>query len=249
MNRLLVGCYTYAEFAACTVAWLPIMLATRLAHRRDATPRVPGRWLRRLARVSTRLSPTWHFTVEGKGPPDIAQRPYVVIANHESSADPFLLSFLPWDMRWVAKEELFRVPLVGWLLRLAGEVPIRRGDKDSAERMMAICRDTLAKGLSVMIFPEGTRSRDGELLPFKDGAFQLAIAAQVPVLPVCIEGTRACLPKGSPWLGNADASVRILSPIPTAGMSPDDVPRLRELARRRLSEARQKRATPCDAGA
>ena len=238
MRNALRGSYTYLELAACMVAWLPILAALRTRHRHDCVPRVEGRWMRRFGRVSTRLSGMWQFSVEGKAPRDIGTHPYVVVANHLSMADPFLLSFLPWDMRWVAKEELFRVPLTGWLLRLSGDIPLRRGDGDSVREMMAACRSTLDAGLSVMLFPEGTRSRDGGIQPFKDGAFRLAIDAQVPVLPIAIDGTRDCRPKGSWWFGPARATARILDPVPTRGLTEGDVASLKEEVRGRIASAR-----------
>ncbi len=234
MRHVLHGAYTYLELAACMLAWLPLLAVAHARHRRDAAPRIEGRWLRRMARVTTRLSGMWRFSVEGNAPADIGNRAYVVVANHTSTADPFLLSFLPWDMRWVAKEELFRIPVTGWLLRLSGDIPLRRGDGDSVKEMMAACRATLAAGLPVMLFPEGTRSHDGKLQPFKDGAFRLAIEAQVPVLPVAIEGTRDCRPKGSLWFGRARATARILAPVPTRGLGQSDVGRLREAVRERI---------------
>jgi 1-acyl-sn-glycerol-3-phosphate acyltransferase len=95
--------------------------------------------------------------------------------------------------------------------------------------MMRECRRTLDGGMSVMMFPEGTRSPDGALLPFKPGAFDLAIAAGVPILPVAIDGTRACRPKGSKWFGEAHAVARVLAPIPTTGLVPAEA---RDLAER-----------------
>ena len=237
MRTIFHGSYTYLELAACMVAWLPVLAAAHLRHRHDRVPRIEGRWMRRFGRVTTRLSGMWRFSVEGEAPADIGTRPYVVVANHLSTADPFLLSFLPWDMRWVAKEELFRIPLTGWLLRLSGDIPLRRGNGASIKETMATCRATLDAGLPVMLFPEGTRSRDGELQPFKDGAFRLAIDAQVPVLPIAIEGTRDCRPTGSWWFGRARAKARILAPVPTRGLGVGDVARLRETVRGLIAAA------------
>jgi 1-acyl-sn-glycerol-3-phosphate acyltransferase len=245
MKRALLGTYSYAEFGACLGAWLPILAGSRLIHRNDPVPRMPGRWLRRLARVTTRLSPLWKFEVRGTAPSDIGTHAYVVVCNHESSADPFLLSHLPWDMRWVAKQELFRTPMSGWALSLSGDIPLRRGDAESVRAMLAECRRTLGEGLSVMMFPEGTRSEDGTIGRFKDGAFELAIDAGVPVLPLALTGTRDCRPKGSRWFGEASAVVRVLEPMPTAGMTREDLPRLRDEARERIvaavSELRRER--------
>ncbi len=232
-----LGLYTYVEFGATVLAFLPIMGASWLRHRGDPTQRMPGRWMRRLGWVSSALTPLWNFRTEGAPPTDIDHKAYVVVANHESAADPFLLCWLPWDMRWVAKEELFKLPLLGWTFKWSGDIPLRRGDGDSVKTMLQACRDAIDGGISVMMFPEGTRSKTGQLLPFRDGAFRLAIEAQVPVLPLAILGTRDCLQKHSKWLGHATATVRVLEPIPTAGMTLDDLPRLRDQARATIQAA------------
>lgn len=235
MRRALLGLWTYFEFFLVAFVWLPLLAVVALLHRGDPACRVRGRWMRRFGRAAYRFQTIWRFSVEGTPPPDIGRRAYVVVANHESTADPFLLSWLPWDMRWVAKEELFRLPWIGWMLRCGGDIQLRRGHGESIREMMAECRRTLAAGVPVMMFPEGTRSPDGRLLPFKDGAFVLAIEAGVPVLPVATAGTRNCRPKGSIWFGEARARVRVLEPIETAGMTLADVPRLKELVRERIA--------------
>ena len=193
--------------------------------------------MRRLGKTSSALSPLWKFTVEGEPPPDIDHKPYVVVANHESQADPFLLSWLPWDMRWVAKEELFKPPLTGWAMRLGGDIKLRRGEKGSVVAMMRECEAAIAGGISVMLFPEGTRSRDGTLLPFKNGAFDLAIRTQVPILPIAIAGTRKMRPKGSKWFGKARACAKILPALPTAGLGAADLEGLRDRTRDLISGA------------
>ncbi|MCA9595488.1 MAG: 1-acyl-sn-glycerol-3-phosphate acyltransferase [Myxococcales bacterium] len=237
MAQVLLGTYTYAEFLACAVTFVPIMGVSHFRHRKDPTQRMPGRWMRRFGRFTSSLTPVWRFSVDGTPPADILERPYVVVSNHESTADPFLLSFLPWDMRWVAKEELFKIPLIGQMMHFGGDIPLKRGARDSVERMMDECKKTLAGGLPVMLFPEGTRSPNGELLPFKNGAFQLAIEAGVPVLPVALAGTRNCRPKGSKWFGRARALARVLEPVDTRGMTGADVERLRDSVRDRIRGA------------
>lgn len=232
MNTKLRAAYTYLEFGAVLVGSLPLTALSAFRHRHDPVPRMAGRWVRRLGRASGRLVPSWKFSIEGAPPADIAHRGYVVVANHESQADPILLSSLPWDMRWVAKAEIFRVPFAGWVIGLGGDIPIRRGDKASVEEMMHACRETLRHGLSVMIFPEGTRSRDGALLPFKAGAFELAMESGSPILPVALAGTRRCRPKGSFWFGEAEAIAKVLSPIdPRDFRGPNAVAELRDATR------------------
>ncbi len=237
MKNVATGLFTYTEFGVVLGSFLPIMAVAHRLYRHDPTQRVPGRWMRRLGRTATRFQWLWDFHIEGKGPPDIDHRAYVVVANHESTADPFLLSWLPWDMRWVAKEELFRPPFVGWAMRFSGDIPLRRGDPESVRQTMVECEKALAGGISVMMFPEGTRSKDGALLPFKDGAFRLAIEAKVPVLPLAIAGTHAMRPKDSKWFGRARAGVKILPALSTAGMGLDDVATLRDRSRDAIGAA------------
>ena len=233
MSHAAKGLYTYIEFGAFMALFLPAMGVAHLIHKGDPTQRVPGQWMRRFGRITSRFTPLWKFHVEGEAPRDILKRAYVVVANHESTADPFLLCSLPWDMRWIAKEELFKTPVIGWMMKFGGDIPLRRGERDSVKQMMDEAKRTLAAGMPVMIFPEGTRSADGALLPFKDGAFQLAIDAGVPVLPLAIAGTRNCRPKGSKWFGEANAIVKVLEPIDSMGL---DVATLREKARARIGD-------------
>jgi len=237
-RRALVGTLAYVELGGFIFLWLPILAVLSRVHRHDPVRRVPGRWIRKLGRTIGRFSPLWRFSTDGEPPADIHERAYVVVANHQSNADPFLLANLPWDMRWIAKEELAKWPVAGWAFKWGGDIFFRRGHRPSIVRMMKACRETLDNGLSLMIFPEGTRSRDGELLPFKAGAFSLAVEKQVPILPVVLQGTRNCIPRGSPWLGEARAHARILEPVSTEGLGADDVEALTQQVRERMVAAR-----------
>ncbi len=238
MKRMVLRLYTYAEFILLGLfVFLPIMAAARVFARHDPGRRARGRWMRRFGKLTSQLSPLWRFHVEGDGPHDIGDRAYVVVSNHLSTADPFLLCHLPWDMRLIAKREVFRQPVTGWLISLGSDIPLERGNRASVECMFAAARETLASGMSVMLFPEGTRSADGQLQEFKDGAFALAIESGVPVLPLAIHGTRECRPKGSKWFGEADAVVRVLEPISTQGLTAADVPRLKGQVRDRIALA------------
>ena len=226
-----LGIYTYVEFSACVTALLPVIAASNIRHRADPTLRMPARWAQRVGRAACFLTPLWNFTIEGDAPPDISSKPYVVIANHESQADPFLLACLPWEMRWVVKEELFKIPVVGWAMKLGGEIPLRRGDGISVRSMLAECERAIASGISVMIFPEGTLTKNRELLAFRDGAFDLAIRTKAPVLPVAVAGTESMAPRHSFWLGRGRGVARILPPIPTAHLTAADVGTLRDASR------------------
>ncbi|WP_394848487.1 1-acyl-sn-glycerol-3-phosphate acyltransferase [Pendulispora brunnea] len=233
-----LGVYTYVEFGACVTALLPVIAASRLRHRADPTLRMPARWAQRVGRAASFLTPLWRVTIEGDVPPDISSKAYVVVANHESEADPFLLACLPWEMRWVVKEELFKIPVVGWAMNLAGEIPLRRGDGPSVRAMLTECERAIAVGMSVMIFPEGTLTKNRDHLAFRDGAFDLAIRTGAPVLPVAVSGTDAMLPRRSFWIGRGRGTARILEPIPTAHLTPDDVGTLRDRTRDVIVAAR-----------
>ncbi|WP_394834928.1 1-acyl-sn-glycerol-3-phosphate acyltransferase [Pendulispora rubella] len=245
-----LGIYTHMEFGACVTAFLPIIAASHFRHRHDPTLRMPARWAQRVGRASSALTPLWDFTIEGNGPPDISNKPYVVVANHESQADPFLLSCLPWDMRWVVKEELFKIPVVGWAMSLGGEIPLRRGDGHSVRTMLAECERAIEAGISVMIFPEGTLTKSRDTLAFRDGAFDLAIRTKAPVLPVVVAGTDSMLPRHSFWIGRGRAAARILPPIPTAHMTAGDIGTLRDGTRdammAALADLRPRYAVPRD---
>lgn len=197
-----------------------------------------GRMFRRLAVLAIHLNPLWKFRVTGRGPSD-PRRPYVAVSNHESYADIFLISMFPWEMKWLAKTTIFNIPVMGWLMRLAGDIPVVRGERASAVAALAAVRERLvARRVSVMIFPEGTRSRTEEMLPFKDGAFRIAIEAGAPILPIAVAGTRFAMRKGSFRFNRAVALARVLPPIDTTGLTAADVPALKARVRAVIDDAR-----------
>lgn len=158
-------------------------------------------------------NPLWRVRVVGRE--RLPWRgPAVLVANHLSLLDILVLYGLFRPFKWVSKAELFRLPFVGWNMRLNDYVPIQRGERESVRRMMSACRAHLARGAPVLLFPEGTRSPDGRLRPFKDGAFRLAHEAGVPVFPVVVTGTFDALPKhGLVLRQRMRAEVRVLAPI------------------------------------
>jgi 1-acyl-sn-glycerol-3-phosphate acyltransferase len=207
-----------------------LLLAVTAPFDRNRT--VPGRFLRLVGAAITRCFPPWRLDVDRRWP---GKGPYVVVANHQSMLDILMLSRLPREMKWVAKEELFRIPWVGWMLRMSGDIAIRRGDAESGGEALAKAKAYLARGMNVMMFPEGTRSAKGTLLPFKSGAFRLALEAGVPVLPIAVHGTAEGMPKGGPWVRPCRAFARILEPVETAGRGVDATVAVRDEVRRRIA--------------
>ena len=197
-----------------------------------------GRAFRQLAVAHGFLTRLWRFETEGR-PPEGPRRPYVVVSNHESYADIFLACHFPWEMKWLSKHTIFKIPVMGWMMRMALDVPVHRGKRESGIAALAECRDRLAKRVSVMIFAEGTRSPTDELLPFKDGAFHIAIESGVPILPIAIAGTRNCMAKHSFAFRHAHAKARVLEPISTEGLTRADLPALRDRTRATIDAARR----------
>jgi 1-acyl-sn-glycerol-3-phosphate acyltransferase len=171
-------------------------------------------------------------------------RTYVLMSNHQSVFDIFAL-FRAFDrpFRMVAKRTLFWIPILGWSMWMCGFIPIDRSDRESAIRSLDRAARKIRSGISVLLFPEGTRSRDGTLHPFKKGGFMLALKAGVPVVPVVVLGTDRIMEKGSLEVGRAEVTVRIGEPIATAGRNPKERDRLMEEVRRAMIELG---ATACE---
>jgi 1-acyl-sn-glycerol-3-phosphate acyltransferase len=246
MSRLwqsLVSLWAWLVLIACILVWFPLMALIRLVTAPfDQGRYAVGYFFRRIGPVMASLNPLWHFGYTGAMPPD-PRRPFVVVSNHESFADILLISHLPWEMKWLSKAELFRIPVMGWMMQLAGDIPVKRGFGPSAVEAMAQCREILKRRVSVMIFPEGTRSTTADLLPFKDGAFRLAIDAGVPVLPLVVRGTGTALPKHDWRFGRSTAVVKVLEPVETEGLTAEDVPTLKAKVREMIVRGREQLET------
>lgn len=194
-------------------------------------------YFRRIARLVVGINPYWSVTVEGKE--KLASGgPFVLVVNHQSLTDLIAICFLDHPSKYLGKQAAFDVPVFGWALRIAGEVPVVRGDHGSGAEAVAKLGAWLDRGVSVTIFPEGTRSEDGELGRFKHGAFRLAIAHERPIVPVVLSGAHDLLPKGSlVFKRRADIRVQVLDPIPTKGLVEADVHALTEQTRDAMSRA------------
>lgn len=192
-------------------------------------------WIDRIARSWARII-LWagavRLTVMGAENADPAVS-YVVVSNHQSTFD-IMCHFvaLPVPIRFLAKQELFKVPLLGGALRSMAMVPVDRHSRRPVyEEVEHNAAATIARGNSVIVYPEGTRTRDGELLPFKSGAFHIALRTGLPVLPTTVDGSfDAWLPRAKVIKGG-NVTLVIGEPVPTAGRSVKDAPALREQVR------------------
>jgi len=227
--RILVSTYFWTFMAFSSLLLYPVAVVLRFTtfpfdRRLKLLHRFTSIW----GSLYTWCTPFWHVQINGKEnlPRDA---PFVIVANHQSFVDILLLFRLRLHFKWVSKIENFRAPLIGWNMTLNRYIPIARGTMKGNLQMMRACEGALRKGNSLMMFPEGTRSLDGRMRPFKDGAFELALRTQSPVLPIVIAGTSQALPKGgmlldrSPWM-----CITILPSIPPssfAGLTAGEVNR------------------------
>ena len=169
------------------------------------------------------LAPLMQVTVEGAHHLR-RNTTYVFIANHQSHADVLAVLHLSHPFKFIAKKELFWIPIFGWTLFVAGYIPLARGDQRSSKEAARKAREYLERGASVLFFPEGTRSRDGEIHDFKVGAFKLAAELEIPVVPIVINGTGNLLPKGKRTFGSTvKVTVKIGKPHQAAGTSPLEI--------------------------
>lgn len=201
--------------------WLPLIGITWLVDR-DPLKYKTGRLFRKLGLAISRINPNWKISLTGYEPIN-DREPYIVVSNHLSNADIPLISNLPWEMKWVAKKELFSMPILGWMMTMAGDISVDRSSTNKRVGVFKRCKYYLENNISVMFFPEGTRSRSGKLNRFSPGAFDLAIKENIAILPIVLDGTMECLPKKS-WVFKPDVIIKmkVLEPVSTDNLSESD---------------------------
>jgi 1-acyl-sn-glycerol-3-phosphate acyltransferase len=212
--------------------WTPLLFAVWLSDRDPRRVRT-GRWFRRLGRALAKLNP-WRISISGLENLQ-ADKVYVIVSNHQSLADIPVISHLRIDTKWLTKAELFRLPVMGWMLRMARDIPVERSDRGKSARALMQCAQWLRRRCSVVFFPEGRRSLDGEVLPFSEGPFKLAIREQVPILPLVVEGSGNALPKHS-WVfaPRQDIHLQVLPAISVASWDPSQSASLRDTVRQTI---------------
>ena len=208
--------YTVAWTAGCIALALLVLLLT------GGRRWLPLRMASRLWAPGLLIGAGAKLRIEGLERVDFS-KPHVFVANHQSMIDVCaLFRALPVPIRFVIKQEIARVPFIGWYARAMGMVFIERGHaREAAERLHGVVSIVRA-GASLCAFPEGTRSRDGSIRPFKGGAFQVALQGGLPVVPIAIAGSGAVLPARGFRVRPGTITLRIGDPIPTAGLHAGD---------------------------
>ena len=197
-----------------------------------------GRWQHGCARVwSWLILKTGRISVRVEGGENVrADRPTIYCVNHPSAMDiPILFVHLPVPFRFLAKKVLFHVPFLGWHLRRSGHIPVERGRPHEAMKTFELAVRKIREGRSVVLFPEGVRSRDGRLGEFKRGTFLLAVEAQVPLVPITLNGTRNVLEPDSYHVRPGKPEMIIHSPIETAGLTAKDVAAFSDRVRQQIA--------------
>jgi 1-acyl-sn-glycerol-3-phosphate acyltransferase len=191
----------------------------------DRYRKIPNKALKLLAWMILKPIPTWRFNILGADSIKVNQ-PTIVMANHQSFLDIPLLYLLPWNMKWVVKKSMRKIPVLGWMISMTGHIPIDRSKMLSVRSIDGLI-EPVKKGIPGMIFPEGTRSRDGNVQSLKRGAFRIAAQFDFQILPVVIKGGFKAMPPGS-WKFRFHTTfvVSVLEPVKLSDF--DDVKGLRE---------------------
>jgi len=180
--------------------------------------------------------PLFGITLETRGLSRVDRgKRYVFMSNHVSHVDsPALALSIPHPLHWVFKKELSRIPVFGWVLLSLGQIMVDRTDASQARDALASAASGLSGNNSVLIYPEGTRSKDGKLQPLKKGGFFIAVRAGLPIVPVRVSGSRDIVPSGSLSVRPGHVVVELFDPIPTAGRTDAEIPQLMERVRNAL---------------
>jgi 1-acyl-sn-glycerol-3-phosphate acyltransferase len=210
--RLFTSILIWIAIILLILFWLPLLFLTRMFDWDPVRYRT-GRMFRRMGLLISKINPNWNVRIEGAVKIN-DREPYVIVSNHLSNADIPVISNLPWEMKWVAKKELFKLPVLGWMMKIAGDISVDRRSLQKRAGVFKKCKYYLDRNISVMFFPEGTRSRTGKLNRFAPGAFDLAVRENIPILPLVLDGTQGCLPKNS-WKFEQDVYVKlkVLDPV------------------------------------
>jgi 1-acyl-sn-glycerol-3-phosphate acyltransferase len=214
MKSILVSAYVWI-FAIITIiiifpVYLTIWLLTVFIDKRLIIVHyITSLW----ASLYTWINPWWQISIESREKLNNSKT-YIIISNHQSMLDILVLFRLLAHFRWVSKTEIFKIPVVGWIMTLNKYIEVKRGDKKSVMKMIEISKKVIASGISILIFPEGTRSKNGNLQQFKDGAFILALDTRTNILPVIINATSGTLTKKGIFLmKKLSIKVRILDEV------------------------------------
>ena len=212
----LIGiCYVVVTFPLTLMIWLMTIAF-------DREKKITHWFLMYQSLILSFLIPIWSIHIEGREKA-VKGTTYVIISNHQSILDILLVNCLRYKFKWISKIENINVPVLGWYIKMADYIIVDRENEESKIEMLEKSYNCLKKGISIMIFPEGTRSLNNGIGFFKRGAFQLALKANVPILPVLVDGTGDILPKhGLVFSSGHHIRIKVLDPIYPDAFGTDD---------------------------
>ena len=230
MLAKLLSIFTWILTAAATVALYFVMLfVTIIFYPFDKQRKAAHAQCYWWSSVLRNFNPCWKVKVSGLENID-KKKTYVIVANHQSLTDIIILYRIRMQFKWVAKESLFSLPFLGWCMSLAKHIKLKRGDFSSIKKVYREAEGWLRQGMSVIFFPEGTRSETGEIGEFQNGAFKLAIREKQPVLPILVGGTINVIPKGSRQFSpKISCRMHVFPAVETASLGPGDFDKLLSL--------------------
>jgi 1-acyl-sn-glycerol-3-phosphate acyltransferase len=222
--RTIFSIFIWTYWAVCIISFFVLILMVYLITFPFDRHRVlSNKMLKLLAWLMLKVNPGWKIILKGGNTQKI-KKPVIVVANHQSFLDLPLLYLLPWTMKWVAKRDLFKIPILGWIIFMTGHLGIDRKRRSSVKKLDKLVVP-IKEGIPGLIFPEGTRSADGQLLRFKMGAFRMAKQYNFNILPVVLNGGHQAMPQGEWRIGyDQDFEISVLDPV-----SPDDFESANEL--------------------
>ena len=234
----LVSCYFWFTLFFISAVLFPVSITLWLTTVLFDRRRYLQHWFTcRWSDIILGINPYWKITVEGREKIDPRQV-YVMVSNHQSGADILVLFKLHRHFKWVAKKGLFRIPFIGWNMWLNGYISIERSRGRSKLQMMDKAAESIRDGNSVIMFPEGTRSRDGNLQPYKTGAFRLALETRSPILPIVLKETHLAIKKGGLLIHKNDRiRLIVLDPIPYSSFQHLDSKELAHLVYEQTKQA------------
>ena len=237
-KKVLLSCIIWLVGSVITIfMFVSLLFFAIILYPFDKMRRVPHAHAFLWSDLLIGLNPYWDIKISGLENIDHTKT-YVIVANHQSIADIILLYKTKMQFKWIANEYLFNLPIVGLSMSITKHIKLRKGKLESIKKAYLEASGWLRNGMSIMLFPEGTRSNGYGLQEFQSGAFKLAIKEQVPILPISIKGTGNAIPRGT-WLFTTKVSggFKVLEPVDTAGTSQNDFEKIRDLVRSRIEAA------------
>jgi 1-acyl-sn-glycerol-3-phosphate acyltransferase len=235
--KVLISLWIWLFVSSTSILLVPIAMLTRIiVYPFDKKLRTIRMLYSLYSEMYLRINPFWKIRIEGRNK-FLKNRVYVIISNHQSMLDIIVIQNLYRHFRWVSKSENFSFPVLGWIMKISGDIRLERDNPLSFARLLRDCERRLSKGCSIVIFPEGTRTTDGEIKRFKEGAFRIAQLAKVPILPIVLDGTREVLPKkGFIMKINSTLNLHVLDAIPYESFQDENPRQLAEKLKQLMSQ-------------